>query len=64
MANLPTFGAYLDTLNKNHVVRVMDLTTFDDWEAPVADIRAGLPHLMSRKLKGSKVMQGLLYIYV
>ena len=62
--NLPTLSAFLDSLDKRMIVRVTDLETFDDWEASVADIKAGLPNLMRRKLKGSKVMMGVLNIYV
>ena len=63
-SNLPTLSAFLDSLDKRMIVRVTDLDTFDDWEASVADIKAGLPNLMRRKLKGSKVMMGVLNIYV
>ena len=63
-SNLPTLSAFLDSLDKRMIVRVTDLETFDDWEASVADINAGLPNLMRRKLKGSKVMMGVLNIYV
>lgn len=63
-SNLPTLSAFLDSLDKRMIVRVTDLETFDDWEASVADIKAGLPNLMRRKLKGSKVMMGVLNIYV
>ena len=63
-SNLPTLSAFLDSLDKRMIVRVTDLETFDDWEASVADIKTGLPNLMRRKLKGSKVMMGVLNIYV
>lgn len=63
-SNLPTLSAYLGTLNNRMTVRVTDLETFDDWEASVADIKAGLPNLMRRKIKGTKVMLGVLNIYV
>lgn len=63
-SNLPTLSAFLDSLDKRMTVRVTDLETFDDWEASVADIKAGLPKLMRRKIKGSKVMMGVLNVYV
>lgn len=63
-SNLPTLSAFLDSLDKRMTVRVTDLETFDDWEASVADIKAGLPNLMRRKIKGSKVMMGILNVYV
>lgn len=62
--NNPTLNKFLGALDKRMTVRVNDMKTFDDWEATVAEIKEGLPNLMRRKIIGTKMMDGVLNIYV
>ena len=62
--NNPTLNKFLGALDKRMTVRVNDMKKFDDWEATVAEIKEGLPNLMRRKIIGTKMMDGVLNIYV